>query len=688
MKKLKFLGILLIGLLLLASPANATGYRMIMMAGGVEAADGGNDAYAKLLMHMEGTDDAQVFTDSSVGNLVKVDAGTGFSDAFGVFDGTGDYLQLPDHADWDFGTGDLTYEAWVYANNYGVYNMIIGTDQYPSYFAIDNGGLKFSADGVLLSASGTSVPLKTWTHVAVVRDSGDTELFIDGVSVGTRADQNGDWSSITDIEIGRSPYYTSYEWEGYLDEVRISNIARYTSNFTPSTTNFVSDANTKLLLHMDLPNTDPQSFVDSGNTGHTVTDNGGVYQKARNLGIIGTSCGYFDGTGDYLTILDHADWDFDTGDCTIECWVKSTDTFYAIWGDANGAADDWDLLMRVSGSEVDILQGATTHVTTSSDGILTDGSWHHIAFVHDLDGGSGHKQYVFIDGVQRGYSDTALSDRDNGAARSIGNANDDGGWRKDFLGYMDELRISNTARYTADFNPPTTAFTSDANTKLLLHFDGGEGSVAFTDSGNTTHTVTANGNAIQVIGHGADAAGNVKTENTAYKFGSTSAYFDGTGDYISLAGSNDWDIGANADSYTVDFWVRFDTHAGTEQLINTYGIDSKGWFLRHGHGVGFTFGIYNSAWIVLVEGGGEITDSDWHHVALVKDVNDYDIYVDGTSVNSATDSDRYSTSNSLTIGDSEGSSEPFTGYIDELRISKGIARWTANFTPPNAAYYE
>ena len=694
MKTLKFLGILLIGLLMLASPANATGYRMIMMAGGVEAAmDPGNDSYTKLLMHMEGTDDAQVFTDSSVGNLVEVDAGTGFSDAFGVFDGTGDWLSIASHADFAIGTGAFTIEAWVnFSTDADVGEWIVGPDDANHFDLLYVGGtnlLTVYLEGSNYTFSWTPV-IGKWYHVAVSRSGTDLRAFIDGTQIGATETSNDNVAQ-TAIRIGVQ-HNDAGALTGFMDEVRISNVARYTANFTPSTENFTSDANTKLLLHMDLPNTDPQSFVDSGNTGHTVTDNGGVYQKARNLGIIGTSCLYLPDAGtNYLSAPDSADWDFGTGDFTFEalaCFLDSDNHGHVIYNHYQDASNYVTWYFE-GVAEIAVffikLAGANTYYTCNW--VYSLNTWYHLAIVR---AGTADGDWAFyVDGVEISGSFSS----GNGAIDITAMTGDMvvGSYNKSsepFHGYLDDLRIvKGTAVYTANFNPPTSPLTAITNTKLLLHFDNGEGSVSFDDDGNTDHTVTANGNAIQVIGHGCDAEGNVKTENTAYKFGSTAAYFDGTGDYITLSDSTDWDIVANTDDATVDFWVKHDDHAGTEVYVVQFEDANNQWVIYHVHGTGIYFNVQSaSSSVVQINSGDEITDTDWHHIALVKDATVYKLYLDGTEIGTTTDASVDTFAGSLLIG-SDGTSA-FAGYIDELRISKGIARWTANFTPPNAAYYE
>jgi hypothetical protein len=675
--------------------------RMRMAAAGRgAAADGGNDEYTKLLMHMEGTDNSQIFTDSSVGSQVKIDSG-GIGDGFGVFNGTDAYLSVADHADWNFGTGEFTIETRMklYSDSNGLIAMHWSASQKAFQFYYSAG---LSVLRLYLSANGSdnvgpydyawSPNIGQWYHVALVRYDGDLYVYVDGVKIGSeQADATNIYDSNELLQIGLN---STDIFHGQMDELRISNVARYTTGFTPSTTAFTSDANTKLLLHMDLPNTDPQDFVDSGDTGHNMASaaQGGVYQKATDLGIIGDSCGYFDGDDTtYLSIADHADWDFGSGDFTIETWAYTIEAISAIFGlytdtdnrmrlyaNTGGNINFWWKLATVTKGEVECPSPPAN-------------TWNHIAVVRE-----GNDINLFLNGVLMDTADVTGETVPNfTSALLIGNS-----WLSSapvagqaMKGYFEELRITKgEARYTANFNPPVTAFTSDANTKLLLHFDNGEGSVSFDDDGNTDHTVTPNGNAIQVIGHGADAVADVKTEDTAYKFGTTSAYFDGTGDYITLSDSTDWDLFASADSATIDFWVKHDDHASYEIYISQ-GVDtSLMWNIYHNHGAGIAFQMRGTTDGIKTVYGAEITDTDWHHVAFVKNGTAYELYLDGDSDGNTGETSHSATLSGITsplkIGIRYDTPDgPFAGYIDELRISK-FARWTSNFTPPTAAYYE
>jgi len=200
---------------------------------------------------------------------------------------------------------------------------------------------------------------------------------------------------------------------------------------------------------------------------------------------------------------------------------------------------------------------------------------------------------------------------------------------------------------------------NNSNTKLLLHCNGIDTSTTFTDSSVAapTHIVTANGNA--------------QVDTAIKKWGTGSALFDGTGDYLSIPDSADWDIAAdNTASYTVDWQMLMNTHVGTDYLIE-HG-DNAGtsrWWITHKDGSGLDLSLAPSGTHLLdMAPGGEITDSSWHHVAMIKVAGFYSIYKDGNQVTFGWSVDEFTLAETLSIGDYHGGGFAFDGNLDEIRF--------------------
>lgn len=217
-----------------------------------------------------------------------------------------------------------------------------------------------------------------------------------------------------------------------------------------------------------------------------------------------------------------------------------------------------------------------------------------------------------------------------------------------------------------------SVFSPNSNMKLLLNCDGLDGSTTFTDASASAHTVTANGNA-QV-----DTAQSV--------FGGASLLLDGTGDYLSIPDNADWNLGTG--SFTIDFRVRFASSTGTQTFISQYQDSSNYWVFKQKFAT-------NSMAVEIVSGGSTTANTShpytfstdtWYHVALVKSGSQFSVYVNGTLVQAENSAEIPNNTGSLYIGSLDGSSDFLNGHIDEFRVIKGVAVWTANFTPPDEAY--
>jgi hypothetical protein len=213
----------------------------------------------------------------------------------------------------------------------------------------------------------------------------------------------------------------------------------------------------------------------------------------------------------------------------------------------------------------------------------------------------------------------------------------------------------------------------DSYTKLLLHCDGADGSTTFIDSA-TGKTVTA--------------VGNAQIDTAQSKFGGASALFDGAGDYLSVPNHADFDFGSG--NFTIDFWVRLNAAGGSYVMKRASGA-TYGPFqiMADSTKLYFTSSATGADWGVLVSWtfGGDFTTGVWYHIAGVRYGNLWSLYVNGVSKASATVSQTVvSNTVAVSIGANADASAPLNGWMDEVRISKGIARWTANFTPPNRAY--
>jgi hypothetical protein len=213
----------------------------------------------------------------------------------------------------------------------------------------------------------------------------------------------------------------------------------------------------------------------------------------------------------------------------------------------------------------------------------------------------------------------------------------------------------------------------DNYVKLLLHMDGADDGTVFTDSSLQGHILTRY---------------NAVTKTAIRKFGSASGYFDGSGDYLTAPASNDWSFGTG--DVTVDFWFRRLDTSTSNRIISQYTNNDNRWYIHVGEASSYSVGIGGPGQPAAAWSNQCQNINQWYHVAIVREGNNFELFVDGLSqgIQVSTSSFGYS-GQLMRVGVDYWNSAPNAyakGYIEELRISKGIARWTENFTPPIAAY--
>lgn len=211
---------------------------------------------------------------------------------------------------------------------------------------------------------------------------------------------------------------------------------------------------------------------------------------------------------------------------------------------------------------------------------------------------------------------------------------------------------------------------------LLLHCDGTNGSTTFTDSGPGARTVSRTG---------------TPTITTAQsKWGGASADIAGSGNYLTSASGSQWDFGTGA--FCIELWVRSTSTTSFQTVAssNTWSSGDGDWALytRHGGFQKVTFTYKQDINFVTIDSSTiNVHDGSWHHVAVTRSGSTIRIFVDGAQLGSATYSGQIGRSDkTLTLGAHPGDSRSFTGNLDDIRITKGVARYTAAFTAPTEAF--
>ena len=197
-----------------------------------------------------------------------------------------------------------------------------------------------------------------------------------------------------------------------------------------------------------------------------------------------------------------------------------------------------------------------------------------------------------------------------------------------------------------------------------------------------------------VTPHGSGTGLGAQIDTAQSKFGGASGLFDGTDDYLSLEDSPDWYFSTG--DFTIEFRVRFNSLpnvGNTESCVYCQYVDTSN---RIRFGFYSTDGINVSPVATVISGGvtvlnrgpvATIVVNTWYHFAFVRSGSTHYIFQDGVQLDSASMSGVVpNLASSLYVGTLSGASQYFNGWLDELRVTKGLARWTANFTPPTAPH--
>ncbi len=427
------------------------------------------------------------------------------------------------------------------------------------------------------------------------------------------------------------------------------------------------------LLHLDGAS-GSTTIVDSGRLAANWTVAGSA-QISTAQSVSGGASLYLDGTGDYIyPTAAESNFAFGTNDFTIEMWIRPTVIAGAArqlidFRPATTQGDHIGIYILNSDASIRYFVNSVNRIIGQ---VLSVDTWYHIAVTR----ASGTTR-MFVDGVQTGSSWTDTTNYLCPAARPvIGAATYNIGDSSKFIGFMDGVRILNGhAAYTSTFTPPVRHgdrfedSSTAAGTVALLHCDGASGSTAIADSG--------------VLQSNWTRSGDVAVSTAQSKFSGTSLYFDGTGDYI--VPSADATNFAFASDFTIEMWVRPTVLTGaTRFLYDARPTSTQGAYGTLQITAGGVLEWYANTAVRIT--GGSLSVDTWYHVAVSRESGTTRLYLDGTQIGSSyTDATSYLSSASRPRIGSNGAaddSNKFIGYMDDIRISKGIARYTTTFTPP------
>ena len=597
-------------------------------------------------------------------------------------------------------TGAFTVEAWHYPtrslSSRNVRILSLGRDSAAAAgdtswdLYISNGSAlvwqRIQTTATTYSANYT-FNINTWYHIVACRDSSSNlALFVNGTRILLQANVTTNYDFIAGSQgnhyIGATynNVVFDYAW-GYYSNIRvIKGATAYDptqSTLTVPTSPLSVTAQTSVLLFgnngSDLSGNYPLSSIsrlDSQSVMSTFNPFGFNSELTNGYDVttVGGSA-YFDGTGDYLSIPDSDIFSFGAENFTIQYWINtpSPTTTQFIYGQCNSSAlatsrNVGDNITSAGKLLTQTFYSSTAGPSITSSTTFLANLWYHIAIVR-----SGTTLYQFINGVLQGTANLSTNSLHNSSTTfSIGRLGEYVG--SSFIGYISDFHIiRGTALYTASFIPPSAPLTAVQNTVLLNNFTNA--AIADYSMMNNMETV-----------------GDAKLNTAVSKFGGSSMSFDGTGDCLFQPSNINYGYGTG--DFTIEFWLYLNATT-LQSIVNNLTAASGASVAPHiyyANASGIRYYV-NSADRIT---GSALSTGVWYHIAVSRSGSSTKMFINGTQTGSTyTDTNNYGVSNPLGVGDyavPPSGSNTLNGYIDDLRITKGYARYTSNFTAPITSF--
>jgi len=593
-----------------------------------------------------------------------------------------DYIYAPASTDFNLDQNiGFTIEFWIkpVASTSG--NVLFTNWTYPEGWRMDLNQAATAISWYMDTAGNVitmTVTPDTWYHIAIVGDgAGTTTGYVNGVASGTTTRAYTNCSTLRIFTIGSIQPYGSLtlRQKSYISNFRFVNgTSVYSSTFTPPTGPLYNIKDTVLLTCKSDSLSDASSYNRTISKGTSLatpvtfsrdnpfTSDGTLLPEVIDGGDRGSMT--FTSTGQYLECGSSSSFAFGTGDFTVECWYYSNPTTGGtidgtIFDTATSSASTGSFALMVSSTN-----GQTVKVTFNNSFIaygslsginLVAGQWSHIAVTRQ----SGIVSVWIngmLDGTTTNSTNLTMSHGTVGRRSNISGTYDirDGD-------QISDLKITKgTAKYTSNFNPPLDPAGS-SGASLYLPFDN---SGIFDKTGNNNLTLV----------------GNTSTSTTQTKYADTSIYFDGNGDYVQISKSEIYNFSTT--DFTIEMWIKPNVSSGFGGL---FSIDA---------GPYPSVLIYNSGSnnirIVLSDSNSSfdlthdvaIPSTEWHHLAFTRNGNIFRSFLNGSIINTTTLSLNIRVQRAPARLGSGDSGSPWNGYIENFQIFRGVAKYTANFTPP------
>jgi hypothetical protein len=631
-----------------------------------------------LLLPGTGTNGAQnnTFVDGSTNNFTVTRAGNTTQGTFspfsqtgwsGYFDGVSDSLTFATSTALSL-SGAFTIEFWIFLESLALDSInpsIITFPTQPNAWQvyINSAGSYiglYDGNADVVNTTSSSITANRWYHVAISRDaSNNLAIFLDGVRKGSTASGAGTIGSTTGTIRFMAYDGSQGDIKGYLSNLRIvKGSAVYNptqTTLTVPTTALTAVSNTQLLICQS------NRFVDNSPNAFAITVNGNTSVQAfapfdpttaYAADTVGGS-GYFDGSGDYLRksgsgVLTAS------GDVTIECWMYPATS--SVIGLFDGGPNELSIIRNWQANKIAKVGGEGTGAVFTP----IANQWQHFAATF-----SAGNITVYINGAVSG-TGTYTSGYAAGSNFDIGTIN--GGGDGSYNGYISNFRVTRSLVYTSAFTPPTAPLTAIANTSLLLNY---------TNGGIIDATAK---NALETVGGAA-----ISTAQS--KFGGSSMAFDGTGDWLFTKTSPNLDMGTG--DVTIEGWFYLTATVAVDyRMIVSDATNGYNYLCIRAGGTGGQVEVNVNGTSFRLNLNNSVSINTWFHLAVSRSSGTWYGFVNGNSIGTSSGAGAFNLGNGgMYVGRfGGGTAYEWPGYIDDLRITKGLARYTTTFTPPTQAF--